>query len=142
VASCQGLFPRCCSSPGTHRPFPVRPQWQCVADVCSFRLLCTASAWTACRFAGANARRVRSQQFAQAKLTIRHITVDEEHDGALFFWHFANKHIADRPRTVCPKVPSHSVGILIAGDMAEWRAWVFKRRCTSSVATGSNDRVR
>ena len=30
----------------------------------------------------------------------RHITVDEAHDGALFFWHFANKHIADRPRTV------------------------------------------
>jgi carboxypeptidase D len=43
-----------------------------------------------------------SQQFTWAKLTIRHITVDEEHDGALFFWHFANKHIADRPRTVRP----------------------------------------
>lgn len=31
---------------------------------------------------------------------IRHITVDERNNGALFFWHFANKHIADRPRTV------------------------------------------
>ena len=30
----------------------------------------------------------------------RHIEVDSEHNGHLFFWHFQNRHIANRQRTV------------------------------------------
>ena len=30
----------------------------------------------------------------------RHITVDAEHNGNLFFWHYQNRHIANRQRTV------------------------------------------
>lgn len=30
----------------------------------------------------------------------RHVEVDSEHNGHLFFWHFANRHIANRQRTV------------------------------------------
>lgn len=30
----------------------------------------------------------------------RHIEVDPEHNGNLFFWHFQNRHIANRQRTV------------------------------------------
>jgi carboxypeptidase D len=30
----------------------------------------------------------------------RHIEVDAEHNGNLFFWHYENRHIADRQRTV------------------------------------------
>jgi carboxypeptidase D len=30
----------------------------------------------------------------------RHIEVNPEHHGHLFFWHFQNRHIADRQRTV------------------------------------------
>ena len=30
----------------------------------------------------------------------RHIEVNPEHNGNLFFWHFQNKHIANRQRTV------------------------------------------
>src|SRR5271170_5939792 len=37
-----------------------------------------------------------------------HIEVDEKNNGALFFWHFENKHIADRPRTVLPTLTSAS----------------------------------
>jgi Serine carboxypeptidase len=34
-------------------------------------------------------------------LTARsHIEVNPEHHGNLFFWHFQNRHLADRPRTV------------------------------------------
>lgn len=32
--------------------------------------------------------------------TCSHIEVDPEHNGNLFFWHFENKHIANRQRTV------------------------------------------
>lgn len=31
---------------------------------------------------------------------IRHIEVDAENNGNLFFWHYENRHIADRQRTV------------------------------------------
>ena len=31
---------------------------------------------------------------------IRHIEVNPEHNGNLFFWHFQNRHIANRQRTV------------------------------------------
>ncbi|TGZ82768.1 alpha/beta-hydrolase [Ascodesmis nigricans] len=34
------------------------------------------------------------------KMHAGHITVDPSHNGNLFFWHFSNKHIAQRPRTV------------------------------------------
>src|SRR6186713_2437611 len=30
----------------------------------------------------------------------RHIEVDAEHNGNLFFWHYQNRHIANRQRTV------------------------------------------
>ena len=30
----------------------------------------------------------------------RHIEVDAEHNGNLFFWHYENRHIPDRQRTV------------------------------------------
>jgi carboxypeptidase D len=33
-------------------------------------------------------------------LAIRHVEVDPEHNGHLFFWHFQNRHIANRQRTV------------------------------------------
>ncbi|CAF5088779.1 unnamed protein product, partial [Rotaria sp. Silwood1] len=29
-----------------------------------------------------------------------HLSVDPEHHGTLFFWHFASKHTSDKPRTV------------------------------------------
>jgi len=36
-----------------------------------------------------------------ASLTsLRHIEITPEHNGHLFFWHYQNRHIADRPRTV------------------------------------------
>ncbi|KAI9789677.1 MAG: Cell death protease [Peltula sp. TS41687] len=34
------------------------------------------------------------------KMHAGHITVDPEHNGNLFFWHFQNRHIANRQRTV------------------------------------------
>ncbi|KAL1957886.1 hypothetical protein VTO42DRAFT_5451 [Malbranchea cinnamomea] len=34
------------------------------------------------------------------KMHAGHIEVDPEHNGNLFFWHFHNRHIADRQRTV------------------------------------------
>ncbi|KAF2431919.1 pheromone-processing carboxypeptidase kex1 [Tothia fuscella] len=34
------------------------------------------------------------------KMHAGHIEVTPEHNGNLFFWHFANKHLADKPRTV------------------------------------------
>lgn len=34
------------------------------------------------------------------KMHAGHIEVTPEHNGNLFFWHFENKHLADRPRTV------------------------------------------
>jgi len=34
------------------------------------------------------------------KMHAGHIEVDAEHNGNLFFWHYQNRHIADRPRTV------------------------------------------
>jgi carboxypeptidase D len=34
------------------------------------------------------------------KSHIRHIEITPEHNGNLFFWHFQNKHIANRQRTV------------------------------------------
>ena len=46
-------------------------------------------------------------------IDIRHITVDEDHNGALFFWHFANKHIADRPRTVLSELTAALTGKVI-----------------------------
>ena len=36
----------------------------------------------------------------KADMLCRHIEVNEEHNGNLFFWHFANRHIANRQRTV------------------------------------------
>jgi carboxypeptidase D len=30
----------------------------------------------------------------------RHIEINPEHNGHIFFWHYQNRHIADRPRTV------------------------------------------
>ena len=30
----------------------------------------------------------------------RHIEINPEHNGHVFFWHYQNRHIADRPRTV------------------------------------------
>ncbi|ODQ52926.1 carboxypeptidase KEX1 [Saitoella complicata NRRL Y-17804] len=37
---------------------------------------------------------------SDVKMHAGNIIVDEAHNGALFFWHFANKHIADKQRTV------------------------------------------
>ncbi|KAE9963480.1 Cell death protease [Venturia inaequalis] len=34
------------------------------------------------------------------KMHAGHIEITPEHHGNLFFWHFANRHLADRPRTV------------------------------------------
>ncbi|KAK5100888.1 Cell death protease [Exophiala xenobiotica] len=34
------------------------------------------------------------------KMHAGHVEVNHEHNGNLFFWHFANRHIANRPRTV------------------------------------------
>ncbi|KAG9778888.1 Pheromone-processing carboxypeptidase KEX1 [Exophiala dermatitidis] len=34
------------------------------------------------------------------KMHAGHIEITPEHNGHLFFWHYANRHIADRPRTV------------------------------------------
>jgi carboxypeptidase D len=33
-------------------------------------------------------------------LSVRHILVNKEHNGNMFFWHFHNRHIANRQRTV------------------------------------------
>ena len=38
--------------------------------------------------------------FADASSFNRHIGVNSEHHGNLFFWHFQNRHIANRQRTV------------------------------------------
>ncbi|EXJ55526.1 carboxypeptidase D [Cladophialophora yegresii CBS 114405] len=34
------------------------------------------------------------------KMHAGHIEINPEHNGHLFFWHYQNRHIADRPRTV------------------------------------------
>jgi len=34
------------------------------------------------------------------KMHAGHIEVNPEHHGHLFFWHFQNRHLADKPRTV------------------------------------------
>ena len=40
-------------------------------------------------------------QFAlDVNIIIRHVEITPEHHGNYFFWHFANRHLADRPRTV------------------------------------------
>lgn len=36
----------------------------------------------------------------EALTGVRHIEITPEHNGHLFFWHYQNRHIADRPRTV------------------------------------------
>ncbi|KAK2781028.1 Cell death protease [Onygenales sp. PD_12] len=34
------------------------------------------------------------------KMHAGHVEIDPEHNGNLFFWHYENRHIADKPRTV------------------------------------------
>lgn len=58
-----------------------------------------------------------------------HIDVDEKNNGALFFWHFENKHIADRPRTVLTLPLSRLLFMkTLTGEdnMAQWRSRMFE----------------
>jgi carboxypeptidase D len=41
-----------------------------------------------------------SAQATQLTQVYSHIEVNQEHNGNLFFWHFQNRHIANRQRTV------------------------------------------
>ena len=121
VAYSQGLcFSRCCwllAQTLSHVRLLLSFSWLTCSR--SIRFLCWESAWTAARFAGANACRVTTAILPPPKSCLRvktafdvctrHITVDEQHDGALFFWHFQNKHIADRPRTVRAPAVGHEL---------------------------------
>ena len=70
------------------------------------RLLCAFTAGSSQRTATEDACRVSSQASSsrvgiQANVHFyRHIEVTPEHNGNLFFWHFENRHIANRQRTV------------------------------------------
>jgi carboxypeptidase C (cathepsin A) len=68
------------------------------------RLLHKELTWRARRTIVKDARRVGQLLWngALQMLTFhdRHIEVDAEHNSNLFFWHYENRHIADRQRTV------------------------------------------
>ena len=70
-------------------------------EICS-RLLCFTSPWSARGTPIENARWVSnlSGSCDACSLNSSHIEVDEAHNGNLFFWHFQNRHIANRQRTV------------------------------------------
>jgi carboxypeptidase C (cathepsin A) len=68
------------------------------------RLLHKELTWRAKRAIVEDACRVR-EKLRNGTLRIltshdRHIEVDAEHNSNLFFWHYENRHIADRQRTV------------------------------------------
>lgn len=85
-----------------HRRTPVRPAVPGRGQICR-RLLYTLAARTAGGAFAENARWVSSEDdwAGVAKLTAcRHIEVNPQHNGNLFFWHFQNRHIANRERTI------------------------------------------
>ena len=45
-------------------------------------------------------RTTKQSALANPRIPDRHIEVDPENNGNLFFWHFQNRHIANRQRTV------------------------------------------
>ncbi|OJJ49532.1 hypothetical protein ASPZODRAFT_138921 [Penicilliopsis zonata CBS 506.65] len=64
------------------------------------RLLCEVFTWGAGRSAVEDACRGKDAVTDGIISLHRHIEVDAEHNGNLFFWHYQNRHIADRQRTV------------------------------------------
>jgi carboxypeptidase D len=70
------------------------------------RLLCSFSTRRSPRAVDQDARWVRQfplpldSHADKISVLSRHIEVTPEHNGNIFFWHFENKHIADKQRTV------------------------------------------
>lgn len=70
------------------------------------RLLCQIDAWTTGWTAVKHACWVRECYYNRISIGTRltrlnsHIEVNPQHNGNLFFWHFENRHIANRKRTV------------------------------------------